>query len=46
MITALFYFFILLISNSNIDDSTKVIFYIVFIIESWCFTIMLINNLG
>ena len=50
MITILFYFFILLISllilNSNIDDGIKMIFEIVFIIESWGFTIMLINNLG
>lgn len=46
MITALFYCLILLISNSDIDDSIKVIFYIVFMVESWGFTIMLINNLG
>lgn len=46
MITALFYCLILLISNSDIDDSIKMSFYIAFILESWGFTIMLINNLG
>ena len=46
MITALFYCFILCASNSDIDDGTKMIFKIVFAVESWGFIIMLINNLG
>lgn len=43
MITTLFYCFILLIANSNIDDSTKMIFKIVFAVELWFYTIMLIK---